>query len=107
ILSIILGLGLIFFGLSKLIHFSFMPTHIYTVDVAIFIDSLSNTGYILKDGCLFELVIGLILIFNIWVSFAFLLLAHIILINFFRTKQTDSLQLYAYAYLYWRCGYFH
>ncbi|HLT49020.1 MAG TPA: DoxX family membrane protein [Aequorivita sp.] len=79
ILRIILGLGLIFFGLSKLIHFSFMPTHIYTGDAAIFIDSLSNTGYILKVVGFFELVIGLLLLFNKWVPFALLLLAPITL----------------------------
>src|SRR5690606_6781894 len=79
ILRIILGLGLIFFGLSKLIHFSFMPTHIYTGDAAIFIDSLSNTGYILKVVGFFELVIGLLLLFNKWVPFALLLLSPITL----------------------------
>ncbi|MEH6764359.1 DoxX family membrane protein [Aequorivita antarctica] len=79
ILRIILGLGLIFFGLSKLMHFNFMPTHIYTGDAAIFIDSLSNTGYILKVVGVFELFIGLLLLFNKWVPFALLLLAPITL----------------------------
>jgi uncharacterized membrane protein YphA (DoxX/SURF4 family) len=79
ILRIILGLGLIFFGLSKLMHFNFMPTHIYTGDAAIFIDSLSNTGYILKVVGVFELFVGLLLLFNKWVPFALLLLAPITL----------------------------
>ncbi len=79
ILRIVLGLGLLFFGSSKLIHFSYMPTHIYTGDAAIFIDSLSNTGYILKVIGLFEIFIGLLLLFNKWVSFALLLLAPITL----------------------------
>lgn len=79
ILRIILGLGLIFFGLSKLMHFNFMPTHIYTGDAAIFIDSLSDTGYILKVVGIFELFIGLLLLFNKWVPFALLLLAPITL----------------------------
>lgn len=79
ILRIILGLGLLFFGLSKLIHFSFMPTHIYTGDAALFIDSLSNTGYILKVVGSFEIFIGLLLLFNKWVAFALLLLAPITL----------------------------
>ena len=48
ILRIVLGLGLLFFGLSKLINLHIMPTHIYTGDAAVFIDSLSSTGYILK-----------------------------------------------------------
>ncbi|MRT17672.1 DoxX protein [Vitellibacter sp. q18] len=77
ILRIILGLGLLFFGLSKLANFSFMPTHIYTGDAAIFIDSLSNTGYILKTIGILEVLIGLLLIFDKWVSFALILLAPI------------------------------
>ncbi len=77
ILRIILGLGLIFFGLSKLIQFNFMPTHIYTGDAAVFIDSLSNTGYILKFIGIIEIFIGLLLIFNKWVPFALILLAPI------------------------------
>jgi uncharacterized membrane protein YphA (DoxX/SURF4 family) len=77
ILRIILGLGLLFFGLSKLFNFNFMPMHIYTGDAAIFIDSLSNTGYILKVVGTFEVLIGLLLVINKWVSFALILLAPI------------------------------
>lgn len=77
ILRIILGLGLLFFGLSKLVHFNFMPTHIYTGDAAIFIDSLSNTGYILKFIAILEICIGLLLIINKAVPFALILLAPI------------------------------
>lgn len=77
ILRIILGLGLLFFGLSKLIHFNFMPTHIYTGDAAIFIDSLSDTGYILKVIGFLEICIGLLLIINKAVPFALILLAPI------------------------------
>ncbi len=77
ILRVVLGLGLLFFGLSKLIDFSIMPTHIYTGEAAIFIDSLSNTGYILKVVGFFEMVIGLLFIINKWVPFGLLLLAPI------------------------------
>ncbi|MEM0517393.1 MULTISPECIES: DoxX family membrane protein [Aequorivita] len=77
ILRIILGLGLLFFGLSKLLHFKIMPTHIYTGEAAIFIDSLSNTGYILYVVGIFEIFIGALLLFNKWVPFALLLLAPI------------------------------
>ncbi|SRX52476.1 DoxX family membrane protein [Aequorivita sp. CIP111184] len=79
ILRIFLGLGLLFFGLSKMINFNFMPTHIYTGDAAIFIDSLSNTGYILKVIGTFEIFVGLLLLINKWVPFALLLLAPITL----------------------------
>lgn len=77
ILRIILGLGLLFFGMSKLIDFNIMPTHIYTGEAAIFIDSLSDTGYILKVIGIFEILIGLLLLLNKWVPFALLLLAPI------------------------------
>ncbi len=77
ILRIILGLGLLFFGVSKLASFNFMPTHIYTGDAAIFIDSLSNTGYILKTIGILEILIGLLLLFNKWIPFALILLAPI------------------------------
>lgn len=77
ILRIVLGLGLIFFGLSKLIHFNFMPTHIYTGDAAVFIDSLTNTGYILKVIGFLEICIGLLLVVNKAVPFALILLAPI------------------------------
>jgi len=77
ILRIVLGLGLLFFGLSKLIDFSITPTHIYTGEAAIFIDSLSETGYILKFIGILEIIIGLLLLLNKWVSFALLLLVPI------------------------------
>ncbi len=79
ILRMVLGLGLIFFGLSKLIHFPFMPTPIYTGNAAIFIDSLSNTGYIFKVIGTFEIIVGLMLLLNKWVPFGLLLLAPITL----------------------------
>ncbi|MCB0468824.1 MAG: DoxX protein, partial [Aequorivita sp.] len=66
-----------FFVLSKLINLHIMPTHIYTGDAAIFIDSLSSTGYILKVIGILEIFIGLLLLINKWVSFALLLLAPI------------------------------
>lgn len=77
ILRIILGLLLIFFGLSQWIHFNIMSPHIYTGEAAIFIDSLSSTGYILKLVGTLEILVGLLLIFNKWVPFALLLLAPI------------------------------
>lgn len=77
ILRIILGLGLIFFGLGKLIHFNFMPSPTFTESAAHFMDSLSNTGYLLIVIALFEIFIGLLLLFNKWVSFALILLVPI------------------------------
>tara|TARA_R110000772_G_scaffold60386_1_gene136468 strand:- start:46 stop:336 length:291 start_codon:yes stop_codon:yes gene_type:complete len=54
-----------------------MPTHIYTGNAAIFIDSLSETGYLLKVVGIFEIIIGLLVLFNKWVPFALILLAPI------------------------------
>ncbi len=77
ILRIILGVILILFGLSQWINFNIMPTHIYTGDAAIFIDSLSNTGYLLKLVGTLEIIVGLFLLIRKWVPFALLLLAPI------------------------------
>lgn len=77
ILRIILGLGLIFFGLGKLIHFDFMPSPTFTDDASLFMDSLSNTGYVLRVVAIFEIFIGLLLLLNKWVSFALILLVPI------------------------------
>lgn len=77
ILRIILGLGLLLFGLSKLIHFDFMPTHIFTGDEALFIDMFSKSGYLLKVLGVIEIFIGLMLIIGKWVPFVLILLAPI------------------------------
>ncbi|MGO3182815.1 MAG: DoxX family membrane protein [Aequorivita sp.] len=77
ILRIILGLGLLFFGLSKLLDFNFLPIHIYTGNTAEFIDSLGDTRYILKVIGVLEVCIGLLLLINKAVPFALTLLAPI------------------------------
>lgn len=77
ILRIILGLGLILFGLGKLIHFNFIPSPTFTDDASIFMESLSNTGYVLRVVAIFEIFIGVLLVFNKWVPFALILLVPI------------------------------
>lgn len=79
ILRIVLGLGLIFFGLSKFIHFNFLPMPTFTEEANSFMNSLNNTGYVLKVLGAFEIFIGLLLLFKKWVSFALILLAPITL----------------------------
>ncbi|MGB3342540.1 MAG: DoxX protein [Aequorivita sp.] len=79
ILRVILGLGLIFFGLSKFIQFNFMPTPTFTEEATNFMKSLHNTGYVLLVLGAFEIIIGLLLLFKKWVSFALILLAPITL----------------------------
>lgn len=76
ILRTILGLGLIFFGLVKLIQFDFMPSPTFTDEASTFMDSL-NTGYVLTVVGILEILIGMLLIFNKWVPFALILLAPI------------------------------
>ena len=76
ILRTILGLGLIFIGLGKLVHFGFMPTPTFSDDASLFMDSL-NTGYVLTVVGILEISIGLLLVFNKWVPFALILLAPI------------------------------
>lgn len=77
ILRLILGLGLIFIGLSKLIHFNLMPDPDFTEEASSFMNSLSNTGYVLKVIGFFEILIGLLLLLNKWVPFALVLLVPI------------------------------
>ncbi len=77
ILRLLLGLGLIFIGLSKLIHFNFMPAPEFTEEASNFVNSLNSTGYVLKVVGFFEIFIGLLLMFNKWVPFALILLAPI------------------------------
>ncbi|HLW32213.1 MAG TPA: hypothetical protein VKX40_08115 [Aequorivita sp.] len=79
ILRVILGLGLIFFGLNKFIHFNFVPTPTFTEEATNFMNSLDNTGYVLLVLGAFEIIIGLLLLFKKWVSFALILLAPITL----------------------------
>lgn len=76
ILRTILGLGLIFIGLGKLIHFDFMPSPTFSDDASLFMNSL-NTGYVLTVVGILEISIGLLLVFNKWVPFALILLAPI------------------------------
>ncbi len=77
ILRLVLGLGLIFFGVGKLIHFNFLPSPTFTAEASSFMESLSNTGYVLRVVALFEIFIGVLLVLNKWVSFALLLLVPI------------------------------
>lgn len=77
VLTIVFGLGLLFFGLSKFISFSFMPVPNLPEDAANFMASLSATGYILPLVGILEIAIGLFLIVNRWVPFALFLLAPI------------------------------
>ena len=75
ILRIILGLGLILFGLNK--FFGFMPMPELPANADSFMSSLQATGYVLPVVGFLEIVIGLMLIANKAVAFALLLLAPI------------------------------
>lgn len=77
ILSFILALILIFFGLNKFIQFDFMPMPQIPDAASDFMKSLSATGYVLPVVGVFEIFIGLLLLFRKWVPFALLLLVPI------------------------------
>lgn|SRR5688500_12359614 len=72
IVRIVLGLILIVFGVNKI--YSFIPLPHPPEAAANFMNSLADTGYILTVVAIFEIVIGFMLIFRIWVPFALLLL---------------------------------
>ena len=75
IVRILLGLILIAFGINKI--YTFIPLPQPPQEAADFMASLANTGYILTVVAIFEIIIGLLLIFKTWVPFALLLLVPI------------------------------
>ena len=75
ILRLILGLGLIVFGLNK--FFGFIPMPELPTNAENFMTSLQATGYVLPIVAFLEVVIGLMLLANKAVPFALLLLAPI------------------------------
>ena len=77
ILSFVLALILIFFGLNKFIQFDFIPSPQIPDEASQFMKSLSATGYVLPFVGVFEIFIGALLLIRKWVPFALLLLVPI------------------------------
>lgn len=77
ILSLILALILIFFGLNKFVQFEFLPLPPVPEEATSFMKSLSATGYVLPLVGIFEIFIGTLLLLRKWVPFALLLLVPI------------------------------
>ena len=77
ILSFLLALILIFFGLNKFIQFDFIPLPPVPEEATSFMKSLSATGYILPVVGVFEIFIGVLLLLRKWVPFSLLLLVPI------------------------------
>ena len=75
ILRVLLGAGLIVFGVNK--FFEFLPIPEFKDNAASFMSSLDATGYVLPVLGGLEIAIGLLLISNKWTPFALLLLAPI------------------------------
>ncbi|KGO90990.1 DoxX family membrane protein [Flavobacterium subsaxonicum] len=75
IVRILLGIILIVFGANKI--YAFIPLPQPPAEAASFIQSLSDTGYVLTVVAVFEIVIGIMLIFKLWVPFALLVLVPI------------------------------
>lgn len=73
VLRIILGLGLLVFGLNKLL--AFIPMFEMPHAAANFMESLKASGYIFYTIAILEIVIGLLLLLKKWVPFALVLLA--------------------------------
>ncbi|KOS07350.1 DoxX protein [Flavobacterium akiainvivens] len=68
IVRIVLGLILIAFGANKL--YSFIPLPQPPVAASEFMTSLAASGYVLQVVAVFEIIIGLMLVFRLWVPFA-------------------------------------
>lgn len=75
ILRLILGLGLIVFGLNEFL--GFVPKPDLSKEAGDFITSLRATGYLLYVVGALEVFIGLLLVLKKWVPFALLLLVPI------------------------------
>jgi uncharacterized membrane protein YphA (DoxX/SURF4 family) len=75
ILRIILGLGLLVFGLNKFI--GFIPSPELSPEASDFMNSLVDTGYVLYFLGFLEVVIGVLLLLKKWVPFALLVLVPI------------------------------
>jgi len=75
IVRIVLGIILLVFGANKIYPFFELPQP--PAEAASFIQSLAETGYVLTVVAIFEIVIGLMLIFKLWVPFALLVLVPI------------------------------
>jgi putative oxidoreductase len=77
LVRILLGIVLIVFGINKLLPTPFMPLPDMADKAMGFMKSLGETGYVLKILGLFEISIGIMLVFKKWVAFALVLLAPI------------------------------
>ena len=75
IVRILLGLILVVFGANKI--YSFIPLPSPPEEAGRFMASLAATGYVLTVVAALEIVIGLMLIFRLWVPFALLVLVPI------------------------------
>jgi len=75
IVRILLGIILIVFGANKI--YTFIPLPQPPVEAAEFMQSLSDTGYVLTVVAVLEIIIGIMLIFKLWVPFAILVLVPI------------------------------
>jgi uncharacterized membrane protein YphA (DoxX/SURF4 family) len=73
ITRILLGLILVAFGINKLYEFIPLPEPPRVASELM--ASMANTGYVLNLVAIFEIIIGLMLIFRLWVPFVLLILA--------------------------------
>lgn len=73
ILRLLLGLGLIVFGLNKIM--GFMPLFEMPVATANFVETLQATGYGFYFIAAIEIALALLLLFKKWVPFALIVLA--------------------------------
>lgn len=73
ILRFILSLGLIFFGLNKII--GFMPLFEMPIATANFVETLQTTAFGFYFVAALEIALALLLLFKKWVPFALIVLA--------------------------------
>jgi putative oxidoreductase len=73
ILRVILGVGVLFFGLNK--FFDLIPMFEMPPAAVNFIESLKTSGYVFYLVAIIEVFVGVMLIIKKWVPFALIVLA--------------------------------
>lgn len=78
IISVLLGIMLIIFGINKFLNFMPAPENM-PESASNFMKAMIDTGYLFKFIGLVEIVSGILLLINKWVPFALLIIAPVTL----------------------------
>jgi putative oxidoreductase len=93
IVRILLGLSFLFFGITK--FFPFSSSTALPQPATDFLIAMTNTGYLIPFLAVAEILVGALLIFNLWVPLSMVILApimlNVILFNLFLSPTLGAL----------------